>query len=215
MDRKSELYAMWNIQEQLLQHYRTFAITLLSIICASIFLYLIKYYGDILQPHFGITNDRGWVNLIGFVILVILHVMAFSSNTYFKDMCKTRAELVTLFQNMLIAEENKKLSELLKKHGIPKDTSLVTLIRNKDGKARILPFELVQGNYKGFFEEIMVPKRENYNTYKRYTSSRLFLQFQMFPIFYMMFTITAILSTIFLIRYLNFYIHVGFNTHGS
>jgi len=200
---------MWQIQESLLQHYRTMAATTLGLVCTSILVFTSKYYSEFDKNNFNFTNDKFFINGLGLILLGSLHVLAVWGCYSFQQVCSHRAKVVTFFQNLLVAQENGTLNERLKAHGLPKNVAVVTLLRHMKSNNSTTG-TMTRRDYAGFTKEFLDEARQLAHDRKR-KSVRSFLQHYFFLMFYITFLFTAMLASIFIARY--FMISVHFDIH--
>ena len=202
MRRRAELFSFWQIQENLLQNYRVMAITLLGLISAGI-LVIITYF---LQNRLQITYLKD-VNKLDFVLLLLfltLLILGITGTNRFKKITSDRASIVTFFQNLLLAEEAGKLSDILKRFNLPEDIKSLHLHRKITQKANALPFEYEydgDSDIEGFTREISLRGSELGQTFNRHHMTRKFLSEFIYDVFYAFYVFASIIFLILALSY--------------
>ena len=183
MNRRTELFSFWQLQENLLQNYRVMAITLLGLISAGI-LVIITYF---LQNRLEITyvEDVYRLDLVLLLLFMTLLVLGITGTNRFKKITRDRAFIVTFFQNLLLAEEAGKLSDILKKYNLPQDIKSLHLHRMITQKAKTLPFQYeYDGDMEGFTRTMSLRYSELGQSFNRHHMTRKFLSDFIYEVFY-------------------------------
>lgn len=192
MDIKTEIYTMWQIQENLLQQYRSMAITLFSLMLACILVFLSYFYdhhGDI-----SLFRDPHYINAMGLMLIVSMHIMGIWGLISFKIICDQRARFVTFFQNLLLAAESGNLKKIIEKHKIENELCLMSIFRNIDRVSIPMPYE--SGNkYKDFISEILIFNSMRSAPKRRHYAARDFISKYFFRLFYILFVFTALITS--------------------
>ena len=118
-ERKSELYALWNAQDGLLQQYRGMGLTHQSIIAAGALL-VVTLFDDKWEAYRGMFPSLAGINaslLLPFIIKTVL-LFAFlyigiRGTRAFGSMILHRAQCVNFAQNLIFMHENGTLDQYL------------------------------------------------------------------------------------------------------
>jgi hypothetical protein len=204
MDRKSELYALWQIEEGLLQQYRSMAITLLGLIAAGL-LVIIAYIMQTFSQ-FSYVHDQFFGQAVVIFIYSTLLFLGIYGNWNFQNICEQRSAIVTFFQNLIIAEENDALDKILDKHKIEKKIPFISIRRRINSPESIpLPFEYqAGGNLSEFIIEMRQSRSLLGQSYLRHARARYFLSTFIYRVYSVFFFFCLIMLLVFVLKYIDF-----------
>jgi len=206
---RNDIYQMWSIQEGLLQQYRGMAITLMGLISAGI-LVAISHISANWATLDGILADpekyslRAATDGVIYLMLVTLLVLGWRARRYFRNITRQRGQIVTFYQNLLLAEENGVLETIAGRHGIPYPVELLGVLRRiSNPNFRPLTFEkhIAPENFVAFEYDIAQTDTANEDPNTRHDDARKFLSSALFNVFLCFFSLTGLYAALTIIHF--------------
>ena len=211
---REPLYIMWSIQESLLQQYRAMAVSLMGLISAGI-LVAVSFISSNWMNYDGLLAGKQSISasnfpkvateLVLFIMLVALIYLGFSASISFRKITKQRAEIITFFQNLILAEDSGNLEKLCDLHNLPYPVDPLILLRHRSNQKMVtLEFErfISKGNFRSFETSVNSTGSPNQDQKVRHSIARSFLATKLFKVFNIFFSLCALYTFFVLIHIL-------------